>query len=157
MRAAQYVPDLFSLVKLFFSATCASMPPLHMTRLAFGCASLDVLRDRLEAKARDGATWITTRYRPTRHAELIGGSLYWILRHQLVARQRILGFAEDEGRWRIELDVGLVAVRTQPRRAHQGWRYLAGTDAPPDLDGDEEELAAMPLPLASALAALGLI
>lgn len=134
------------------------MPPLHMTKLAYGCDSLDILRERLDAKASGGATWITTRYRPTRHGEMIGGSLYWIIRHQLVARQRILGFAEDEGRWRIDLDAGLAPVRIRPCRAHQGWRYLAAADAPLDLDGaEEDELAAMPLPLASALAALCLI
>ena len=34
-----------------------------------------------------------TRTRPVRHEELlVGGSLYWVLQKQLVARQALLGF-----------------------------------------------------------------
>ena len=134
------------------------MHPLNMTRLAFGCSDAGVLRARLEERAANGETWITTRYRPTRHGELVGGSLFWIIRHQLIARQDIRGFDEDEGRWRIRLGLPLVPVRTQPRRAHQGWRYLPGTDAPDDLGLDEQdEQEAMPIELVSTLSALGLI
>ncbi|WP_174274032.1 DUF1489 domain-containing protein [Sphingomonas bacterium] len=133
------------------------MHPLNLTRIAFGCNDTGILRERLLAKAAGGETWIDTRYRPTRHVELIGGSLFWIIRHQLIARQAILGFDEVEGRCRIRLSTDLVPVRPRPRRAHQGWRYLVAADAPGDFDGADEELAAMPAPLASELAALGLI
>jgi hypothetical protein len=133
------------------------MHPLHMTKVAYGCDDLDVLRGRLERRAAGGETWVDTRYRPTRADELIGGSLFWIIKHQLVARARILGFVEDEARWRIRLDAEIVTVRPKPLRAHQGWRYLKGENAPADLDGDDGDLADMPLPMASALAALGLL
>jgi hypothetical protein len=135
------------------------MHPLNLTKVAVGCADADALLARLAGREADGETFITTRYRPTRHGELIGGSLYWIVKHQLVARSPILGFAEDErGHCLIRLRPGLLLVRTRPKRAHQGWRYLAGPDAPLDLgEGEADELAALPPQLARALAALALV
>jgi len=130
---------------------------LHITKIAFGCDGIEMLRDRVAARATGGETGIMTRYRPTRHEEVVGGSLFWIIKHQIVARQRILGFEEVEGRCRIRLDAALVPVRPRPRRAHQGWRYLKGEEAPVDLDAEDADTDAMPLPLASELAALGLI
>ena len=41
---------------------------------------------------RDGIVPIVTRFRPTRADELVGGSLYWIIKHRIAARQTILGF-----------------------------------------------------------------
>ncbi|PZO69858.1 MAG: DUF1489 domain-containing protein, partial [Sphingomonas taxi] len=87
------------------------MHPLNITKVAVGCADPDALRDRLSGRASAGETFITTRYRPTRHGELIGGSLFWIVKHQLVARSRILRFEEDErGHCLIRLDEALVPV-----------------------------------------------
>jgi len=132
--------------------------PLNLTKVAVGCTDVDLLRARLIGRSAAGETWIDTRYRPTRHEELIGGSLYWIVKHRLIARSRILRFEEGErGRCLIRLDVALVPVRTRPKRAHQGWRYLTDADAPLDLDGQEDELAALPPKLVSALTALALV
>ncbi|HET8612225.1 MAG TPA: DUF1489 family protein [Sphingomonas sp.] len=134
--------------------------PLHLTKVAVGCAEVDALRARLAARASGDATFITTRFRPRREAELIGGSLYWIIRHRLVARQAILAFAEEEDgkRCRIILSAELVPVRARPKRAHQGWRYLPHADAPADLGGEEADgIAALPGALAAELAALALI
>jgi len=132
---------------------------LHLTKVAVGCPSPDVLNARLAGRAVDGETYISTRYRPTRHAELIGGSLYWIIKHQLVARSRILRFDEDErGHCLIRLDARLVPVRARPKRAHQGWRYLVEADAPADLEGGEaDDLAALPSNMVRELTALYLI
>ncbi len=130
---------------------------LHITKVAVGCADTDMLAERLIGRAVDGESWIRTRYRPTRHEELIGGSLYWIVKHQLIARSRIVGFGEIEGHCRIRLDPDLVRVRVQPRRAHQGWRYLTAEDAPVDLDGAVDDLAALPPKLMGELASLRLI
>ncbi len=133
------------------------MHPLNITKVAVSCPNADHLARRLQGRAIDGASWIVTRYRPTRHEELIGGSLYWIIKHQLVARSRILGFAQSEGKWRIDIDADLVPVRIHHLRAHQGWRYLTAEDAPPDLDGEADDLAALPPRLMGKLAGLGLI
>ena len=130
---------------------------LNITKVAVGCPDADSLAARLQSRAIDGESWIVTRYRPTRHEELIGGSLFWIIKHQLVARSRIVGFAESEGRWRVRLDADLVTIRVRARRAHQGWRYLTAEDAPPDLDGAIDELAALPPSLIGKLTSLRLI
>ncbi len=131
---------------------------LHLTKVAFGAESLDHLITSLTRRAEIGTLALTTRYLPKRHAEIAGlGSLFWILKHQLVARSPILGFGDaGEGRTAILLGVPTVRVAPRPKRAHQGWRYLEAADAPADLsngDGDD----ALPPSLASDLAGLGLI
>ena len=122
-----------------------------------GCTSHEALRARLASRAEGSVVRIVTRYRPTRHVELIGGSLYWIIKHQLVGRQEILGFAEAEDRrCVIELQARLVPVLGAPKRAHQGWRYLAGGDAPADLGGSSG-LADLPEEMLQELSALALV
>lgn len=134
------------------------MSALHLTKVAVGCASVEALRARQAPRIAGGAVSIATRYRPTRHAELVGGSLYWIVKHRLVARQSILGFGDaEDGRCAIRLDARLVPVRARHKRAHQGWRYLAGADAPSDFDGDESGLAELPPRIVNELARLALI
>ena len=133
---------------------------LHLTKVAVGCAEVETLRARLDARAEAGATFITTRYKPKRADEVIGGSLYWIIKHRLVARQAILGFEDepDGKRIRILLSADLVPVRARPKRAHQGWRYLPEVDAPNDLDGEEADgLAELPPHVAAELFTLALI
>ena len=133
--------------------------PLHLTKVAFGAASVEQLAERLRARAAAGPVFLTTRYLPKRHAEVAGsGSLYWIIRHQLVARSAILTFGDAEGgRVAIHLDAELVTVQARPKRAHQGWRYLEAADAPADLGGDASGVAALPTVLMGRLAELALI
>lgn len=134
------------------------MGSLHISKVAVGCKSFEALRKRQEARLSGGVVPITTRFMPKRADELIGGSIYWIVKHRITARNRILGFAEGEDRRTIiHLDPMLVPVKARPKRAHQGWRYLPGTDAPADFDGDDEGLSALPPALAIKLAALALI
>ncbi len=133
--------------------------PLHITKVAFGATSLDHLTERLAGRAAEGGVFLTTRYLPKRHEEIVGaGSLFWIIKHQLVARSRIERFGEaDGGRVAIHLDPALVLVQARPKRAHQGWRYLEGGDAPVDLGHGAAGLVEMPPALLGALAELALI
>ncbi len=133
--------------------------PLHLTKVAFGVTSTDHLTERLLARAAVGPLFLTTRYLPKRHEEITGqGSLFWIIKHQLIARSPITGFGEAEGgKVAILLDPHLVLVRAVPKRAHQGWRYLEGPDAPADLIGDATDIDQMPPALMSKLAALALL
>lgn len=131
---------------------------LHLTKIAFGCADFDDLRRRMEERAERGEPILLhTRYRPKREAEMAGASLYWISQHRYGLRQPILGFEEGEnGHCLIRLSPEMVVVEPRPRRAHQGWRYLAGEDAPRDLAalGDGESI---PSAMQVELAALGLL
>ena len=133
--------------------------PLHLTKVAFGAESVDHLAERLRLRGEEGPVFLTTRYLPKRHEEVAGqGSMFWILKHQLIARSPILGFGEaEEGRVAIHIDPKLVMVQAQPKRAHQGWRYLEGADAPLDLGGDATGLDVMPPALMTKLAELALI
>lgn len=133
--------------------------PLHLTKVAFGAASVDLLAERLRQRAAAGPVFLTTRYLPKRHGEITGvGSLFWIIKHQLVARSPILSFGEAEGgRVAIHIDPDLRLVQARPKRAHQGWRYLEGDIAPPDLGGAADGLAEMPPELVGKLAELALI
>lgn len=128
--------------------------PLHMTKVAYGATSFEDLHGWF--RTRGETARLTTRYLPKRHAEMIGGSLYWIFKHQLVARSEILGFEEAEGgRTHIVISTRLIDVHPKPRRAHQGWRYLEEADAPADLaDGESADM--LPPSLAGELAKLGL-
>ncbi len=134
------------------------MPSLHISKVAVGCASLDALQRRQELRVANGIVPIQTRFKPKRADELIGGSIYWIIKHRITARQTILGFAESEERKTIiELDARLVPVKGWPKRAHQGWRYLPADDAPGDFDGADDTLVELPPALLSTLSALALI
>jgi len=131
--------------------------PLHITKIAFGSENPATLRAWLESHADEAR--LTTRYLPKRLAEMEGGSLYWIHSHTLVGRSPIIGFQETgQGRYWIRLQPSLIPVRSIPKRAHQGWRYLEGKDAPPDLgSGEADDLDAMPSAMLGELTRLGLV
>ncbi len=137
----------------------APMPLLHMSKVAVGCASLGTLQRRNDGRTSDGVAAITTRFCPKRADELVGGSVFWIIKHRITARQTILGFDVDAvaRRTTIRLDARLVPVRAVPKRAHQGWRYLAEDDAPKDFDGDDDGLALLPPALLGKLVSLALL
>jgi hypothetical protein len=133
------------------------VPKLHLTKVAFACRDFDALERRVALRAADGELRVPTRMRPKRAAELIGGSLFWIVKHRLVAAQEIIRIEDrEDGRIDIVCSSALVAVSPSHRRAHQGWRYLEDTDAPADGD-DGSGLAALPPQLLSRLAALALL
>jgi hypothetical protein len=130
--------------------------PLHMTKVAFKATSLEEMHGWFANRGE--VARLTTRYLPKRHAELVGGSLFWIFKRQLVARSEILGFEEAEGgRTHILISAKLIDVLPKPHRAHQGWRYLSDEDAPRDLAAGEVAGDAMPGKLAADLARLGLV
>jgi len=130
-----------------------------MSKVAVSCASIETLRRRIEARVRDGVVPIVTRFRPKRADELVGGSIYWIVKQRIAARQTILGFGvrASDRKTIIRLDAELVPVRALAKRGHQGWRYLSEADAPPDLGGSEDGLDLLPPDLAGKLTVLALI
>lgn len=112
---------------------------LHLLKLSVGSASVETLaRWQAIRLARTGAVFHDTRNFPRRAAELLdGGSIYWVIKGHVRVRQRIVQLerraGEERGRFcRIHLDPELIRTELQPRRPHQGWRYLEEIDAPPD-------------------------
>jgi hypothetical protein len=127
-----------------------------MTKIAYRAESLQDLQDWFDGETPEKR--LRTRYLPTRHEEMKGGSLYWIHEHAMVARAAILGFEQrKDGHWDILLENRLYLVHPKPKRAHQGWRYLKDEDAPRDVEAGEVEGDVMPGKLISELNKLGLV
>ena len=137
---------------------------VHLSRPAVGIESLDHFYEVIEMRTKGGqldTTQAYTRNMPKRADELVdGGSIYWIIKGQYCARQKILKLEkqeDDEGRkfCIITLDAELIRTVPQLRRAHQGWRYLNEADAPDDLpEGDAGDLTPE---MAAELKELGLL
>jgi len=135
--------------------------------MAVGIADLDDLRRvRAERIAQLGGSFVVTRNHPRRSEEVLrGGSLYWVIRGQIRARQRIVGFRserddKDRAYCLIEVAPALIATVWRPWRPFQGWRYLLPGDAPPDRTAgaeEEPEGAAMPAWMVAELRGLGLL
>jgi hypothetical protein len=148
---------------------------LHLIKLCVGCDSIhdleEWIEERLKAHNRGGkgrtkaarARNHTTRMVPKRAAEIIGGgSLYWVIRGQIMCRESILDirpFTDKDGigRCHIVLDCRPVPVEPRPYRAFQGWRYLNPGDAPRDLDSAAPGARDMPEDLRRELRDLGLL
>ena len=143
---------------------------LHLIKLCVGAASIKDLADwqqsrrQMKTAADKPCVYHTTFQTPKREAELLdGGSLYWVMKGTILARQRIVGLDQgkkDDGSpcCLILLKPEIVPVRPTPRRPFQGWRYLAADEAPTDLSGaDGKTIAAMPPKMRKQLADLGLI
>jgi hypothetical protein len=141
---------------------------LHLVKLCVGCDAVADLEEWIAEcqRARRGKPFEqvhTTRMMPKRTDELLaGGSLYWVIKGQIQCRQQLVALrpivdAEGVSRCELVLEPNVVRTALRPMRAFQGWRYLKGADAPPDLDQAGEGVADMPEALRKELASLGLL
>ncbi|MFB2531374.1 DUF1489 family protein [Paracoccus sp. p4-l81] len=135
---------------------------LNLIKLCVGAESLADL-SAWQARRFGGAqAEHVTRMWPKRGDELLdGGSLYWVIKGVVQARQRLIGLQERLGadgiaRCALILDPEIVPVAATPKRAFQGWRYLSAAEAPPDLPKGRAAEPALPPALNRALADLGL-
>ena len=141
---------------------------LHLIKLCVGCDSIQDLEDWIKEKRRrtrgkKTEHIHTTRMVPKRADELIdGGSLYWVVRGQIMCREKIAAIRpfvdrEGVGRCRVVLVPKVVLVEPRPYRAFQGWRYLEAKDAPRDLDRAAPGARDMPETMRRELRQLGLL
>ncbi|EAQ35545.1 Uncharacterized conserved protein [Nitrobacter sp. Nb-311A] len=143
---------------------------LNLVKLAVGCESINELKswiaERMKQAIRKGLPphhIHVTRMTPKRGEELLaGGSLYWVIKGEIAAREKLIGIepfrdGEGVGRCRLVMEPEVVAVRPRPMRPFQGWRYLSDADAPPDLGNNSASVAAMPEALRRELRDLGLL
>lgn len=96
--------------------------PLHLLKLCVGVATIDDLEGHVEERLRSrradepAHAVHTTRMVPTRATEILdGGSLYWVIRGHVAARQLVRGIdpftdAEGVGRCRLTLEADVVPV-----------------------------------------------
>ena len=139
---------------------------VNLIKLSVGTETIEGLEAWQRHKSKqikDGKYYHITRMWPKREAEILnGGSIYWVIKGEVLARQRILGFDEKIGadgirRCGIVLAPELIRVSPALRRPFQGWRYLDPADAPPDLRAGQEGDTALPSELNRALAEIGVI
>ena len=137
---------------------------LHLIKLSVGSESVASLgRWQARRLAHLGRLFHQTRMMPRRRAELLaGGSIYWVIKGVVRARQRLIGIEralDDAGHGcaLLLLDPILVRILPRPHRPFQGWRYLAPEGAPPDLAALPAGTRLMPPELLRDLEALGLL
>lgn len=135
---------------------------LHLMKLCVGCDSPAELAEWQRQQWPDGPARHVTRMWPKREAEILnGGSIYWVFKGVMQARQRLIGLEEvigqdDIRRCALILAPELVRTAGVPRRPFQGWRYLQAQDAPPDLPAGREQEPSLPPEIARTLAEMGL-
>jgi len=139
---------------------------VHLVKLCVGVESIQELVDWQTARLKERkkrklppVLMHVTRQMPKRAAELIdGGSLYWVIKGAIAARQRILELKpvtkNGVPHCGIVYDPELIATVRRAHRPFQGWRYLNAKEAPPDARGLKKNL---PEALAIELADLGLL
>lgn len=136
---------------------------VHLMKLCVGSEGPEELTRWQQLRYGDDPAVHVTRMWPTREKELLdGGSLYWVFKGVMLARQRLLRMEERIGedgirRCALILDRELVRVSAVPRRPFQGWRYLKAEDAPADLPAGRRSEEALPPAVAAALAEMGLV
>ena len=135
---------------------------VHLKKLSVGSDSLDTLKSWQALRlAETGRLIPGTRNWPRRAPEILdGGSIYWIIKGVMIARQKIIDLAEvqrADGRLACGLVLSSELIATTPTkmRIFQGWRYLEVEDAPADLTGAADQ--SMPPALAAELRALGIL
>jgi hypothetical protein len=145
--------------------------PLHLIKLCVGCDSVKDLKEwvaeRMKTAKKKGqpAHHVhVTRMTPKRVEEILGGgSLYWVIRGEIAAREKLIGiepFRDKDGigRCRLVMQPKIISVSPRPMRPFQGWRYFEANSAPPDLTRSAASgVAAMPEPMRRELRDLGLL
>lgn len=141
---------------------------LHLIKLSVGSESLEDLsrwqNARLKEKKKKRQSLLlqhVTRMTPKRADELLdGGSIYWVIKGQIVARQKLVELkpVKKEGKPHCALvyEPKLILVARRRHRPFQGWRYLLPKNAPPDIT-DPKSAKNLPEELKSELAELGLL
>jgi hypothetical protein len=131
--------------------------------MCVGIDDLDHLRAvRKQRRKTQPDCLVRTRNLPKRADEVLDdGSLYWVIKGYVRARQRVLDIFQEQGedgqtRCVLHLDHEIVATALQPRKPFQGWRYLEPADAPPDRPVDDAEYD-FPPEMARELRELGLL
>ena len=139
---------------------------VNLIKLSVGTESVEDLiawQRHRSSQIEDGNYYHVTRMWPKREAEVLnGGSIYWVIKGEVQARQRVKEFRERIGqdgirRCALMLDPEVIRVTPSLKRPFQGWRYLEQKDEPMDLPEGRENEAAIPTELNKALAEIGVL
>lgn len=139
---------------------------VNLIKLSVGTENVEDLaawQATKRAQAPDGLPRHVTRMWPKREAEILnGGSIYWVIKGSIQARQKVMRLDEYIGsdgirRCAIVLDPQIIRTQSSLKRPFQGWRYLQVADAPRDLPKGRENEEALPVELNQALAEIGVL
>ncbi|WP_299561909.1 DUF1489 domain-containing protein [uncultured Sulfitobacter sp.] len=139
---------------------------VNLIKLSVGTESVEDMMNWQRNRSKqvtDGQYYHLTRMWPKRVDEILnGGSIYWVIKGEISARQRVLRFDEKIGadgirRCGIVLDHEVIPTVNALRRPFQGWRYLTVEDAPADLPKGRSKEDPLPVELNRALAEIGVL
>ena len=143
--------------------------PLHLIKLAVGCESVKELKgwvaERMATAKKKGLPLRhihITRMTPKRDEELLaGGSLYWVIKGEIAAREKIIAiepFRDKDGigRCRLVMQPKVIAVSPRPMRRVPGLALSCrGRARRPISASAAASVAAMPEPMRRELRDLG--
>ena len=138
---------------------------VHLKKLCVGAKDVRDLFDRQNIiRDRYKETIHITRMFPKQHKDLIsGGSIYWIFKGYIRARQNIIDIKKFIGidkvkRCKILLSDEIMLTIPKKSRPFQGWRYLKNEDKPKDdILFNQDKLDNSNADLIAELSKLGLV
>ena len=140
---------------------------MHLQKLSVGSTSIQSLANwqtrvvarRTKAGLSAHHQHVTRMFPKQADAIVAGGSVYWVIKGMMLCRNPVVALEETTKGGRkacsIIMEPGPIPVVPTPRRAFQGWRYLAPDDAPADLSGPLGEGDELPPKLMRKLVELG--
>ncbi len=137
---------------------------INLVKLCVGVDHLDELAvwqsKRMADTGMPHPRHVTRMWPKQENALVSGGSLYWVIRGVIQARQQVIRLDEvlgEDGITRCGIVLSPDLVRTDPirKRPFQGWRYLKPADAPRDLTASRARDDTLPPQLVAALSEIG--
>ena len=122
-----------------------SEPTINIVKLAVGVQSVEELAliqrrflNQPSAQTSKGF-YHSTKLMPKKHEAIVeSGSLYWVIKGVICARQKIVEIIKQEEpdgikRCRIYLEDSIIKTTPIRKRPFQGWRYLKKNKTPADI------------------------
>ena len=118
---------------------------IHLLKIAVGVDNFADLQNRQKQRLKElknvkqkPELIHITRHTPKRAEEVLnGGSIYWVVKGWICARQKIRELRpvlrDDVSYCGLVFDKKLVRVMPHQHRPFQGWRYFEADNAPPDI------------------------
>ena len=122
-----------------------SEAPVNIVKLAVGVQSVEeliLIQKRFlnqPGGQKSKGFYHSTKLMPKKHEAIVeSGSLYWVIKGVICARQKIVEIIKQEDldgvkRCRIYLDNPIIKTTPIRKRPFQGWRYLKKNRTPPDI------------------------
>ena len=122
-----------------------SEAPVNIVKLAVGVKSVEELaliqrRFLNQSKTQTSKGFYhSTKLMPKKHEAIVeSGSLYWVIKGVICARQKIVEIIKKEDpdgvkRCRIYLENSIIKTTPIRKRPFQGWRYLKKNRTPADI------------------------